>query len=107
MCDVDIPRPVLNGYFIYGCDDCKQGFRMFVEHGLEEKDDGDKHKPVPFIIKCPFCGKNNCKDVSFKKIPCSVGIYATDNHPYFANVEGDDCGKPMHMDRARVEYRRS
>ena len=47
-------RRYTNGYMIYGCDNCGQGFKMYLEESLENG--GPSHKPVPFTIECPFCG---------------------------------------------------
>ncbi len=45
----------VDGYMVYGCNECGQGFKMYLEVGLEVVGDGANHKPVPFAIQCPFC----------------------------------------------------
>ena len=94
-------RRYTNGYMVYGCSECGRGFRMFLEENLETG--GPDHKPVPFTITCPFCGKPDCRDVSFKKEKLSRQRI-TPGMPAFINVKGDSCGVPMNLERARVEY---
>ncbi len=89
---------------IYGCDECGQGFNMFLEVGLEEVNDGEKRKPVPYVIRCPFCGGLTCHDVAFQRFQLKQPK-SPKGLPFFANVKGDDCGKPMHMECAKPEYR--
>jgi hypothetical protein len=95
---------------IYGCDECEQGFKMYLEVGLEEVNDGERRKPVPFAIKCPFCASLtcaglSCHDIAFQRFQLKKPM-SPKGLPFFANVKGDDCGKPMHMECAKPEYRR-
>lgn len=90
-----------NGYMIYGCSKCGRGFRVYLQENLETQKPGSK--PVPFVIKCPFCGAPDCKDVFFRKFPiprCLIGA----SMPAFVNDKGDECGRPIHLDRASCEY---
>ena len=89
-----------NGYMIYGCDNCGQGFRMYLEESLENG--GSSQKPVPFSIKCPFCGDMS-RDVSFGKIKVPRQLIKT-YMPAFIDIEGDDCGKPIHVNLAKPEF---
>ena len=87
------------GYMIYGCMECNKGFKMWLEEGLEPF-----KKPVPFAIQCPFCGGYSCYDVGMK-VYKTPGIHRIKgDEPYFANVPGDECGKPTHMSNAKVEF---
>ena len=95
-------RRYTTGYMVYGCTSCYCGFRMFLEESLED-DKFQPRKPVPFVIKCPFCGKIDCKDILFKKkkIPRQrIQPWM----PAFINVAGDPCGATINMDRAQPEY---
>lgn len=90
-----------NGYMIYGCSNCCRGFRVYLQENLETQKPGSK--PVPFVIKCPFCDAPDCKDVFFRKFPiprCLIGA----SMPAFVNDKGDDCGRPIHLERASCEY---
>ena len=97
---------MVDSYMVYGCDACGQGFRMYLEVGLEGINDGPKHKPVPFVIMCPFCGEPDCKDIFFRKFPLDAPKRAG-GIPYFANIAGDECGCPTDMRYAVPEFRRS
>ena len=97
-------RRYTTGYMIYGCEACKQGFKMYLEESLEN-DKVQPRKPVPFVIKCPFCKQIECRDVSFKKYKLPrqrIQPYM----PAFINVAGDDCGVTINMDRAHPEFRK-
>ena len=91
------------GYMIYGCEACKQGFKMYLEESLEN-DKVQPRKPVPFVIKCPFCGKIECRDVSFKKIKLPSRQRIRPYMPAFINVAGDPSGVPINMERAKPEF---
>ena len=95
----------VDGYMVYGCNDCGQGFKMYLEVGLEGVNDGENHKPVPFVIKCPFCNGFGCHDVAFKRFPLKQSR-SPRGLPFFANVRDEDCGKPMNMEYAVPEYRK-
>lgn len=93
----------VDGYMVYGCDDCGKGFKMYLETGLEGIGDGKDHKPVPFTIQCPFCNGFGCHDVAFKRFPLKKRM-SPNGRPFFANVRGDDSGVPMNMNNAKPEY---
>lgn len=84
--------------FRYRCEKCGMGVDMFCETGIEEQNDGDRHKPTPFMIGCPFCKKGFMQDIS--------GICRSPNGPvplptgasYFANKPDKDCGQPIFGD---------
>lgn len=89
-----------NGYIVYGCNNCGQGFKMYLEESLENG--GSSQKPVPFTIECPFCG-NRSRDVSFDKIKVPRKRIKT-FMPAFIDVEDDDWGKPVHVKLAKPEF---
>lgn len=92
-----------DGYMVYGCDNCGQGFRMYLEESLENG--GSSQKPVPFAIKCPFCG-DRTRDVSFGKIKIPKQLIKT-YMPAFIDIDDDDCGKPIHVNLAKPEFTKS
>ena len=90
------------GYLVYGCDACKKGFKVYLHENLANEK-LQPIKPVPFVIKCPFCKKIECRDVSFKmvKLPRQrIRPYM----PAFINVAGDPSGVPINMERAKPEF---
>ena len=93
----------VDGYMIYGCNSCGQGFKMYLETGLEVVGDGEKHKPVPFAIQCPFCGAFNCHDVAFRRFNLEHSMNPK-QLPFFANYQGQDCGTPVNMEFAIPEF---
>ncbi len=95
----------VDGYMVYGCNECGQGFKMYLEVGLEVVGDGANHKPVPFAIQCPFCKGFNCHDVAFQRFPVTPKK-SPKGLPFFANVRDEDCGKPMNMEYAKPEYKK-
>ena len=95
----------VDGFMAYGCDCCGKGFRMYLEAGLEELNDGPMHKPVPFFIKCPFCGGSQCHDLAFRKYRLKQPMNPK-GIPYFANRRDQNCGVPTNMDCAKVEFTR-
>lgn len=96
----------VDGFMAYGCDICGKGFRMYLEAGLEELNDGPMHKPVPFFIKCPFCGGSQCHDLAFRKYRLKKPIKPK-GIPYFANKSDQDSGVPTNMEFAKVEFTRN
>ena len=75
----------------YHCLFCHREWWMMLEKGLEEH--GPDHKPVPFIISCPYCG-GRAQDVSGlvkmkREAPLPKGVN------YFSNSKKSDCGKPV------------
>lgn len=94
-------RKYVNGYMIYGCDDCGKGFKMYLEETLENG--GPTQKPVPFVIQCPFCKSHNCKDVGFRKFKTDK-MRLRPNMPAFIDDPNDDCGKPVNTERAVQEF---
>lgn len=93
---------LVHGYFIYECRDCGAVYKMWLEKGLEDpvqdKDYPEKHKPVPFGIRCE-CGSFNCTHVLW-------GIGSKESYEllrkgesYFKNDPTEDCGVPV-LDRS-------
>lgn len=81
---------LVHGAMKYGCEKCGLTWWMFLEKGLEEF--GEDHKPVPFVISCPFCG-GFARDISgIVKFPEGGYKELPDGEAYFANVDGHDCG---------------
>lgn len=97
-------RRYTTGYMIYGCDSCKLGFKMYLEESLEN-DKAQPRKPVPYVIKCPFCGKLECRDVSFKKIKLPRQRILP-RMPAFVNMKGDPSGVSINLERAKPEFRK-
>lgn len=90
---------MVHGYFVYECKDCGTVYRMWLERGLEDRiqdeKEPDKHKPVPFMIRCGNCGGSWCRHILW-------GIGYSDDYQllpkgdsFFKNDPGEDCGKPM------------
>lgn len=84
---------LVHGGMKYGCERCGFTWWMLIEKGLEEF--GEDHKPVPFTIGCPICS-GFARDISglvkfpeggYKELPAGA--------PYFANINGYDCGVPV------------
>lgn len=96
----------VDSFMAYGCDSCGKGFRMFLETGLEGINDGAAHKPVPFTIKCPFCGNPQCHDLAFRKYQLKQPMNPK-GIPYFANRRDQDSGVPTNMEFAKVEFTRN
>lgn len=92
-------------FMMYGCLKCGKGCRMYIDTGLGlgTKTMREHYKPVPMTITCPFCGSHDFVDVSG---PCKLkhSVRLNKHMPSFWDVPGDDCGKPMNMDQAKVEY---
>lgn len=85
-----IAHPV-HGYFIYECEECGTVYQMYLDKGLEDKEQ-DKHKPVPFMIGCRNCGKGYCKHILW-----GIGDSATyedlpEGESYFKNDPNEPCG---------------
>ena len=83
-------KPVVWAKMIYVCGDCGSKFRIFIENTLE-RPIGDKHKPVPFGIRCPNCKNFHCFDRSGlielpEERPVKTGEL------YFADKKKYDCG---------------
>lgn len=66
---------------------------LYLENTLE-RHNGDRHKPVPFAIRCPKCGGFNCCDMSFlRKLPEERPLKSGEN--YFKDYKSSDCGIPV------------
>lgn len=80
-------------YMIYGCEDCGYKTRMFLEETLE-RDNGEAHKPVPFMIRCPRCKNFHCYDITgLVKLPEPTRRKPLWN--YFKDDKKTDCGVPV------------
>ena len=68
---------IVHGYMVYECRDCGTIYKMWLEKGLEDrvqdKKCPDKHKPVPFGIRCK-CGSFNCGHFNSGIIQKSISI---------------------------------
>ena len=88
--------------FRYRCEKCGRVITMFCETGIEELDDGNKHKPTPFTILCPFCGgfMSDASGISrspYGPMPLPAGA------SYFANKPDKDCGQPVFSEHIKRE----
>lgn len=85
---------LIHGEMVYGCKDCGSRWIMYLEKGLEEPGCDDR-KPVPFGIRCPFCGDFHGFDISgYLRIPDGGYQPLPKNASYFANLPDRDCGVP-------------
>ncbi len=90
---------LVHGYFVYSCDICGTVVNMYLQKGLEDKVEFNKtgkHKPVPFVIRCPMC-----KNLSMRHILWGVGNSdeyepLPDGESFFLNDDQYDCGVPVH-----------
>lgn len=89
---------LVHGYMVYECRDCGTIYKMWLEKGLEDhvqdKEYPDKHKPVPFGIRCK-CGSFNCTHILW-------GVGEKDEYEslrkgesYFKNDPDQRCGTPV------------
>lgn len=89
---------LVHGYYIYECRECGAVYKMWLEKGLEDKVQDkkypEKHKPVPFGIRCK-CGSFDCFHILW-------GFEATDEYDllkkgesYFKNDPKEKCGVPV------------
>lgn len=84
--------PMVHGRMIYRCECCGKSWPMYLEKGIEEF--GENHKPSPFTIECPYCGRW-AQDVSgIQKVPGGGYVPLPDGCHYFANREDHPCGVP-------------
>ena len=82
----------IHGAMVYGCKDCRSRWIMYLEKGLEEPGCEDR-KPVPFGIRCPFCGGFHAFDISgYIRLPEDKYQSLPKNASYFANLPDRDCG---------------
>lgn len=85
-----------HGFMKYKCEQCGKAWNMWLEKGIEdrrEREKTGKHKPSPFIIKCPYCG-GFAKDVS-GYIPITDYRPLYDHMSRFENRKDSDCGVPV------------
>lgn len=83
---------LVHGAMVYGCKDCGSRWIMYLEKGLEEPGCRDR-KPVPFGIRCPFCGGVHAFDISgYIRNPGEKYQTLPKNQSYFANLPERDCG---------------
>lgn len=83
-------NPMVWAKMIYVCDDCGSQFEIFIESTLE-RHNGEKHKPVPFMIQCPICKGFHCYDRSFLiELPEERPVLTGES--YFADEKKYDCG---------------
>ena len=86
----------VHGYMCYECQKCGKRVKMFLERGLEDKNQDEEypelHKPVPFVIMCNDCGGNMMhvdwqSDRYFEK-----PVLMPEGCSYFKNAKDSDCG---------------
>ncbi len=89
----------VHGYMMYECECCGQQVKMYLEKGLEDriqdKENPQQHKPVPFIIGCNKCG-GAMKHVDWNMDKC-FGFYLPlpEGGSYFKNTKDGNCGVPV------------
>jgi DNA-directed RNA polymerase subunit RPC12/RpoP len=94
------PPTMVHGAMWYKCSECGKKWRMWLEKGLEDKIqdkfEPDKHKPVPFTIKCPHCSNGLAQHVDWYD-DVHMGCYRpiADHMSYFKNDSSSDCGIPI------------
>lgn len=86
--------PIVWAKMIYICEDCGNRKEMFLENTLE-RHNGENHKPVPFGIRCPYCGGFHCYDRS-GLIPLPAERPLEEYESYFKDSKKYDCGKPVY-----------
>lgn len=79
---------------MYGCEDCKRTWRMWLELGLEEP--GDNHKPVPFAIPCKYCDGTAFHIAWNRDLTKDDPIPILESDDYFANISGTNHGIPKY-----------
>jgi hypothetical protein len=92
------PPTLIHGAMWYKCEKCGKRWRMWLEKGLEDKiqdeQEPDNHKPVPFSIMCKCGGWANhidwYDDISLRGYRPLV-----DSMSYFKNDANSDCGIPV------------
>lgn len=92
----EIPdAPVVWAYMRYVCENCGRDWKMYLENTLERHGkNGTPHKPVPFGIRCPYCGGFHAFDRSgLMEIPLR---FLRPGEDYFKDTPGCDCGKPVY-----------
>lgn len=83
-------RPIVWAKMIYICNDCGARFDIYLENTLE-RHNGDKHKPVPFVIRCRKCNKFHCFDRT-GLIPLLEEREIRLGEMYFSDEPKYDCG---------------
>lgn len=91
----EISHPV-HGYFIYECGECGTVYQMYLDKGLEEKEqdkrEPDQHKPVPFMIGCRNCEKGYCKHILWGIGDSNRYEELPEGESYFKNDPNEPCG---------------
>lgn len=87
-------NPLVWALMVYKCSDCDYTVTMYLENTLE-RNNGDKHKPVPFAIRCPKCGGFHCYDniSMFRELPEERPLEPDES--YFKDDPKYDCGVPV------------
>lgn len=86
--------PIVWAKMIYICVDCGNWKEMYLENTLE-RHNGENHKPVPFVIRCPYCGGFHCYDRS-GLIPLPAERPLEEYESYFKDSKKYDCGVPVY-----------
>lgn len=93
----ELKHPV-HGFFLYECEKCGAVYQMYLDKGLEDKVQDkyypDRHKPVPYIIRCRKC------DGMVRHILWGIGDKdeyeeLPEGASYFKNDPKDRCGVPV------------
>lgn len=96
--DVKREDVLVHGYFVYECEECGTTYKMWLEKGLEDpvqdEKEPEKHKPVPFCIRCGNCG-GTCKHILWGYGDSRKYELLPEGESYFANDPEENCGKPV------------
>lgn len=89
---------LVHGFMIYQCEKCNAVYIMWLEKGLEDKEDDvltGNHKPVPFCITCPECygiAQHTCFSIGMNSVPNGGYRPLKPEENFFLNDEEEQCG---------------
>lgn len=93
-------KHLVHAFMIYQCEKCNAVYIMWLEKGLEDKENDaltGNHKPVPFCITCPECYgivKHTCCSIGMNCVPDGYRELKSDEN-FFLNDENEQCGIPI------------
>ncbi len=90
---------LVHGFFLYECEKCGAVYEMYLEKGLEDSVQDqqypDKHKPVPFCMRCRVCNQGIASHVMGGIGDSREYELLPEGASYFKNTYKEDCGKPV------------
>ncbi|UWG09168.1 MAG: zinc-ribbon domain protein [Bacteriophage sp.] len=90
---------IVHGYMLYECSGCGTVYKMYLEKGLEDRVQDkiypEKHKPVPFAIRCKQCGGFQCSHRYWKIGNSDIYEELPEGASYFKNTPKESCGMPV------------